>query len=232
MLSSPIEFRHWVKKSILCFLHRLKHFLKCTTANTMAFTVAAICHAITVYGVHMQSSHLYQLSSIRMARVQRSLWIGIATCTLAWVRFWKQFFPSVSRAYQKYPIPAGLTRMAGAFMGCVVNIGSVETPVQTEPHRDVKESVFGVSCLCPFGDYSQGGIILWELEMVIELAAGDYSHSSFKWTYIWRTSFHCGIYSTKCIRLLEKEVWVQRQKDDCKSTEEEKSKSKSASPTI
>ena len=82
-------------------------------------------------------------------------------------------FPSVSRAYQKYPIPAGLTRMAGAFMGCVVNIGSAETPVETEPHRDVKESVFGVSCLCPFGDYSQGGIILWELEMVIELAAGD-----------------------------------------------------------
>ena len=90
MLSSPIEFRHRVKKSILRFLHPFKHFLKCTTANTMAFTVA-ICHAITVYGVHMQSSHLYQLSSIRMARVQRSLWIGIATCTLAWVRFWKPF---------------------------------------------------------------------------------------------------------------------------------------------
>ena len=50
--------------------------------------------------------------------------------------------------------------MAGAFMGCVVNIGRVETPVQIEPHRDVKESVFGVSCLCPFGDYTQGGFIL------------------------------------------------------------------------
>ena len=81
-------------------------------------------------------------------------------------------FPSVSRAYQKYPIPAGLTRMAGAFMGCVVNIGSAETPVETEPHRDVKESVFGVSCLCPFGDYSQGGIICimyQKIRLLIEL---------------------------------------------------------------
>ena len=39
----------------------------------------------------------------------------------------KAIFPSVSRAYQKYPIPTGLARMASAFMGCVVNIGSAET---------------------------------------------------------------------------------------------------------
>ena len=81
--------------------------------------------------------------------------------------------PSVSRAYQKYPILAELTQIASTFMGCVINIRTIETPVKTEPHHNVKESVFSISYLCLFGNYLQGSIILWELEMFIELTARD-----------------------------------------------------------
>ena len=84
-----------------------------------------------------------------------------------------EIFPRVHRQFMKYDLPEGLSRMSGAFMGCAVNLGDRDTPVKTKPHRDVKERAFGVSCLCPFGDYSGGALILWELKVVIELAPGD-----------------------------------------------------------
>jgi hypothetical protein len=82
-------------------------------------------------------------------------------------------FPKVHKDYTTYNLPEGLTRMSGAFMGCVVNVGKDGTPVQTKPHCDVKESIFGVSCLCPFGHYSGGALILWELQIIIKLGPGD-----------------------------------------------------------
>ncbi len=63
--------------------------------------------------------------------------------------------------------------MSGAFMGCVVNMSVGDTPVEKKRRRDVKERAFGVSCLCPFGNYTGGALILWELKVVIELAPGD-----------------------------------------------------------
>lgn len=63
--------------------------------------------------------------------------------------------------------------MADAFSGIVVNMHTNEGPVETEPHRDVKERKFGMSCLSPFGEYEGGHLVLWELETVIELAPGD-----------------------------------------------------------
>jgi len=63
--------------------------------------------------------------------------------------------------------------MAGAFMGCVVNLGTESTPARTLPRRDVKESVFSMSCLTPFGNYSGTSVILWELGIIIDLEPGD-----------------------------------------------------------
>jgi predicted 2-oxoglutarate/Fe(II)-dependent dioxygenase YbiX len=63
--------------------------------------------------------------------------------------------------------------MAGSWCGCAVNVGSLENPVQTEVHRDVGESPFGISCLTAFGDYGGGGVILWEAQLIVELQAGE-----------------------------------------------------------
>ena len=63
--------------------------------------------------------------------------------------------------------------MTDTFMGCVVNIGSSEAPIKMEPHHDVKESMFSISYLCPFGNNSHSALILWVLEIIIKLATGD-----------------------------------------------------------
>ena len=54
-----------------------------------------------------------------------------------------------------------------------MNVGSEDSPVQTEVHRDVKSSLFGVSCVYPFGTFIRGALILWELELIVELGLGD-----------------------------------------------------------
>ena len=64
-------------------------------------------------------------------------------------------------------------RLCGPWPGCAVNIGTKDAPVQTKPHRDVTGFFRGISCLCPFGMFTQGGLILWELNTVIELQRGD-----------------------------------------------------------
>ena len=84
-----------------------------------------------------------------------------------------ELFPGVYKEFMNLPLAPHLDRMAGAFMGCVINMGSGDIPVETKPHRDVKERAFGVSCLCPFGTYKGGALILWELKVIIELNPGD-----------------------------------------------------------
>ena len=84
-----------------------------------------------------------------------------------------ELFPGVYKEFMNLPLAPHLDRMAGAFMGCVINMGSGDIPVETKPHRDVKERAFGVSCLCPFGTYKGGALILWELKVTIELNPGD-----------------------------------------------------------
>jgi predicted 2-oxoglutarate/Fe(II)-dependent dioxygenase YbiX len=49
----------------------------------------------------------------------------------------------------------------------------VNDPMMTEEHQDEKDAVFGVSCLCPFGNYEGGELICWEMEVIVELKPGD-----------------------------------------------------------
>jgi hypothetical protein len=75
--------------------------------------------------------------------------------------------------FTKYNLPTQMYRMAGVWCGCAVNVGTPDHPVETEVHRDVGESPFGVCCLTAFGDYNGGGVILREAELVVELQPGD-----------------------------------------------------------
>ena len=83
-----------------------------------------------------------------------------------------QISPSTYKQFLRYPLPKDLKRVCTAWAGCVVNLGDKD-PVQTKPHRDVKESIFGFSCVVPAGNYTGGALILYDLEMVIELVPGD-----------------------------------------------------------
>src|SRR5579859_4593777 len=88
-------------------------------------------------------------------------------------KYLSEIFPCVYKDFTDIHLPTHLTRMAGAFMGCVINMGHGGTPVEMKPHRDVKERRFGVTCLCPFGEYEGGGVVLWELKVVVDLGPGD-----------------------------------------------------------
>jgi hypothetical protein len=81
--------------------------------------------------------------------------------------------PATYKQYLRFPLPGKLERFCGAYPGCVVNVGKEGKPVQTKPHRDVKEGKDGYSCLCACGDYQGGELILYELGVVIELRPGD-----------------------------------------------------------
>jgi len=83
-----------------------------------------------------------------------------------------QISPSTYKQFLRYPLPGQLKRFCTAWAGCVVNLGDKD-PVQTKPHRDVKESIFGFSCVVPAGNYTGGSLILYDLQMVIELCPGD-----------------------------------------------------------
>lgn len=85
----------------------------------------------------------------------------------------RKVFPKTYKLFTAYPLPGGLSRMAGAWMGCAINAGSMENPVQTKEHRDVKGALFGMSCLCALGDYVGGDLIIWELQVIVELRPGD-----------------------------------------------------------
>jgi len=95
--------------------------------------------------------------------------------TRLWVRISDilgQISPATYRRFLRYPLPGKLERFCTAFAGCVVNLGA-QDPVQTAPHRDVKESIYGYSCVVPAGDYSGGALILFDLRLVVELGPGD-----------------------------------------------------------
>jgi hypothetical protein len=80
---------------------------------------------------------------------------------------------SEARMFKKFPLPNFPQRLAGSWTGCAVNIGTEDDPIKTEIHRDVNEGLFGVSCLCPFGNFTGGDVMLWEACLRIELRAGD-----------------------------------------------------------
>ena len=83
-----------------------------------------------------------------------------------------QVVPGVFRQFQMYPLPEVLERLCGAWLGCVVNKGGND-PNQTNIHRDASEALYGYSCLVSCGNYTGGELILYELETILELKAGD-----------------------------------------------------------
>ena len=83
-----------------------------------------------------------------------------------------QVAPGVFKQFQLYPLPNELKRLCGAWLGCVVNKGGND-PNQTNIHRDASEALYGYSCLVSCGDYTGGELILYDLEIILELNAGD-----------------------------------------------------------
>ena len=74
---------------------------------------------------------------------------------------------------QSFELPEGLERMAGEWMGMVINTGTLENPVKCEEHRDVKTAKYGISCLYSLGDFTGGNVILWKLKTAVALRPGD-----------------------------------------------------------
>jgi hypothetical protein len=88
-------------------------------------------------------------------------------------RHFETLFPSAYKEAVEHPLPEGLAPLAGAFMGCVVNVQKDGSSVETQIHCDSKERPFVPSCLCPIGNFRGGNLILWDLQVVVELKPGD-----------------------------------------------------------
>jgi len=87
-------------------------------------------------------------------------------------RFLGQYAPGVFKQFQIYPLNEPCERFCGAWCACVVNNGG-NNPNQTEPHRDVKEAQYGYSCIVCCGEFTGAALILYELGIIVEMAAGD-----------------------------------------------------------
>jgi len=83
-----------------------------------------------------------------------------------------QVAPGVFKELQRYPVNDGLSRLCDAWCGCVINRFGLDAP-PTEIHRDVKEPKYGYSGLICTGEFTGGGLILYDLEVVLELKPGD-----------------------------------------------------------
>jgi len=85
----------------------------------------------------------------------------------------KRVYPKTHRKYSIFKMEKGLNRLAVPWMCMSVNQGTSSDSVTTKEHKDGKDAKFGVSCVCPFGDYEGGELICWELEVIVELKLGD-----------------------------------------------------------
>ena len=95
---------------------------------------------------------------LEFLRVNCSLWNRLSNIL-------RSVAPNVYKDFLQYPLPDKIEQLCSAWAGCVVNI-----PVHTKPHRDVKQSKFGYSCVVPAGDYTRDRLICYELKLIIELA--------------------------------------------------------------
>src|SRR5204863_10218420 len=66
----------------------------------------------------------------------------------------------------------GQERLCEAWMGCVINDGGQDA-TKTKVHRDVREAQYDVSCAYSTGNYTGGGLILYDLGIVVESNPGD-----------------------------------------------------------
>ena len=87
-------------------------------------------------------------------------------------RLFGQYTPGPFKQFQLYPLNQPCRRFCGAWCACVVNNGE-NNPNQTYAHRDVKEAQYGYSCIVSCGDFNGGALILYELQMIVEMAPGD-----------------------------------------------------------
>ena len=55
----------------------------------------------------------------------------------------------------------------------MVNNGG-NSPNHTNIHRDASEALYGYSGMVSCGDFEKGGLILYELEIILEVEAGDF----------------------------------------------------------
>jgi hypothetical protein len=85
----------------------------------------------------------------------------------------RNVFPTIHNLFTTMDSAGEVKAMAGAWMGMAVNVGTVDDPVQTTPHRDVQGARQGISCLCPLGDYGGGDLVLWEQQTTVMLRPGD-----------------------------------------------------------
>ena len=84
----------------------------------------------------------------------------------------KQCSPGIFKRFQTYSLPDEVKSLCAAWLRCAINKGG-NNPNQTNRHRDASEAQYGYSGLISCGDYQRGGLILWELEIVLETDSGD-----------------------------------------------------------
>ena len=63
-------------------------------------------------------------------------------------------------------------RLCGAYAGCVVNNYGKDMD-HTVPHHDVEEPPITYSCMSCCGDFNKGGLILYDLKIIVEMNPGD-----------------------------------------------------------
>jgi hypothetical protein len=80
--------------------------------------------------------------------------------------------PGVFKKFLRRPLPEDVERACGAWASCSVNDGGIDAD-EGEWHRDVRESPFGYSGAIACGDFEDGHLILYELEVILEMKAGD-----------------------------------------------------------
>jgi hypothetical protein len=85
----------------------------------------------------------------------------------------RHVFPGIYKLFTTLDSADEVKGKAGAWMGMAVNVGTQDSPVKTEPHRDVMVAQQGISCLCPLGDYEGGDLILWEQQTTVMIRPGD-----------------------------------------------------------
>jgi Oxygenase domain of the 2OGFeDO superfamily len=98
-------------------------------------------------------------------------------CTPLWETIgtlYKSLWPKAFRDMTHTEIlPDHVAPLAYPFMSLTINIGSIESPVVSQPHCDVGDAFYGVSCLYTFGKFTGGELVLWELKRIVPLKSGD-----------------------------------------------------------
>ena len=95
------------------------------------------------------------------------LWNTIATI---YALLWPTSFREIT---QTHILPEHVSPLAYPFVSLTINTGTTESPVMAKPHRDTGDAFYSISCLYPFGNFTGGELVLWELERCIPLKSGD-----------------------------------------------------------